>query len=118
MKVMRNLPCSFISQQSVPLNPSLLWSLDVHAAESSPGPASIPLVSIIIRMFSVLAYILNLGESVSGYTENLFSAAIIIVDGNSLTKRGRIVKEYADELQKTATTSRVLEKENMAGNIN
>ena len=113
---MRHIFGSIISQQSIPLNPSLLGAVGVYATEPSPSPASIPLVSIFLPMFSVLIYILNPVESVGRTTQDLFSAAIIAVDNNSPSNSHYIVKEYADKVQKT-TTPKELGKGNMAGSI-
>jgi dolichol-phosphate mannosyltransferase len=91
---------SNFSQQNTPLNPSQLRDLYyVRDIETIPSNGSIiPSVSIIIPTFNESENIMELIQSIRRYTENRFSAEIIVVDDNSPDETGRIVKEYACNL--------------------
>ena len=98
MKKIRHLHGSFFSQQRVPVNPQIFGTLNLHRRELSSSQASVPLVSIIIPTYNESQNIINLIQSIRRYTENLFSAEIIVVDDISPDKTGIIVKEYADKM--------------------
>jgi dolichol-phosphate mannosyltransferase len=87
------------SQQSTAVDPSQLGDLDhVHDIDTSSNGCINPLVSIIIPTFNESENILKLIQSIRRYIEHRFSAEVIVVDDNSPDKTGKIVKEYAHNL--------------------
>jgi glycosyltransferase involved in cell wall biosynthesis len=98
VKKIRDLHGIFFLQQRIPVNHQIFGALNMQRRELSSSQASVPLVSIIILTYNESQNIINLIQSIRRYTENLFSAEIIVVDDNSPDKTGIIVKEYADNM--------------------